>query len=213
MTKKALKTLRDSLLYSILAGIMIGIGGTVNLSCENKVVGASLFAVGLLTIVIFQFFLYTGKVGYAKGWRYIPALVIIWIGNFLGAGFCGIVLKFTKIGPALIEKAMILCNNKLSDSPTSVFVLGLFCGLLMYIAVDGYKKRTTNETAQLVIIFVAVMVFILSGYEHCVANMYYFTIGEAWSAQAVIHLLVTTAGNSVGGLLIPLVEHITKRDK
>ena len=71
---------------SVLAGIMIGIGGTIYLSIDNKVVGASLFGIGLFMIVIYGFNLYTGKIGYLVdnfNFKYIKMLVITLIGNFI----------------------------------------------------------------------------------------------------------------------------------
>ena len=55
-----LKTFRESL----CAGILITIGGTVFLSCENKTVGAVLFSVALLCICYKSYYLFTGKIGY-----------------------------------------------------------------------------------------------------------------------------------------------------
>ena len=70
--------------YSLLAGLMIAIGGTVNLSVENKVVGACLFSIGLFTVVNQQFALFTGRVGdfKLKQPAFLIDLLIIWIGNF-----------------------------------------------------------------------------------------------------------------------------------
>lgn len=48
----------------MLSGLMIGIGGIVSQSCENRYLGAFLFSLGLFCIVQFQYGLYTGKVGY-----------------------------------------------------------------------------------------------------------------------------------------------------
>lgn len=47
------------------------------------------------------------------------------------------------------------------------------------------------------------MVFILSGYEHSVADMFYFTMAGAWSAKAFLYIIVISIGNLVGGALIP----------
>ena len=46
------------------AGLMIAIGCSVFLACENKYIGACLFSVALLTICIKNYSLYTGKIGY-----------------------------------------------------------------------------------------------------------------------------------------------------
>ena len=54
----------NTLVNAIFAGICIGIGCNVYLSCDNKYIGAILFTVGLIAILTFGFNLYTGKVGY-----------------------------------------------------------------------------------------------------------------------------------------------------
>ena len=77
--------------------------------------------------------------------------------------------------------------------------------MLMFIAADGFKT-VENPVGKMLMIFLPVMVFILSGYEHCVANMFYFTIGRAWSAKAFGYLLLMSLGNAVGGMFIPFVR-------
>lgn len=83
-------------------------------------------------------------------------------------------------------------------------LVGTGLGALMYIAVDGYKEK-----GNLTILFLCVSLFILCGFEHCIANMFYFSLAGAWSVKAVGYLLVMTLGNSVGGMLIPYVKSIT----
>ena len=56
--------LRQNLINGVLAGTMIAIGGSVLLSCDNRYLGAGLFTVALLSICLFGFNLYTGKVGF-----------------------------------------------------------------------------------------------------------------------------------------------------
>ena len=51
---------------SLLAGIAIGVGGFIFLSCANKFIGAFLFAVGLASCVVFKLNLITGKSGFAS---------------------------------------------------------------------------------------------------------------------------------------------------
>lgn len=48
----------------VLSGLMLGIGGMVSLSSENRFLGAFLFSLGLFCIVQFKYGLFTGKVGY-----------------------------------------------------------------------------------------------------------------------------------------------------
>lgn len=197
----------DTLLRSLLAGIIIGIGGVIYLSCDNKYIGAFLFGLGLFTILTFGFNLYTGKIGYAVGNEpsYIVDLILIWLGNLIGTMIVGLSIQLTRVGESLTEKVQLLCETKLNDNLISIFVLSVFCGLLMFIAADGYKNLT-NQVAQVMVVFLPVMVFILSGFEHCVANMFYFTVGNMWSWQSAVWLAVMTAGNSVGGMVIPVVR-------
>ena len=49
---------------AVSAGIMIAIGGSVFLACDNKYVGAVLFSVALLCICYLGYYLFTGKIGY-----------------------------------------------------------------------------------------------------------------------------------------------------
>lgn len=201
----SLKKYTDILLKAILTGIAIGIGGTVYLSCESKVAGAFLFGTGLFTILTFGFMLFTGKVGYAVENKpaYLIDLAVIWAGNLIGTALTAGLVLLTRIGGNISEKAAALCAVKLSDSLVSIFILAFFCGMLMFIAADGYKN-IKNPVGQMLAVFLPVMTFILSGFEHCVANMYYFTAGGAWSGKGFLYMLVMTLGNAAGGILIPL---------
>ncbi len=197
----------DLFLKAFLTGILIAIGGIVYLSCDNKYIGAFLFGTGLFTILTFGLALYTGKVGYAVENKpsYLGDLVVIWVGNFIGALATGLVIQLTRAGAAITEKAAGLCTVKMNDDPLSIFVLAFFCGMLMFIAADGYKNLT-NPAAQMLAVFLPVMVFILSGFEHCVANMFYFSAANMWDPGSAFYMLIMTLGNSAGGILIPLVR-------
>lgn len=189
---------------AVLAGIAIAIGGIIYLSVENKIIGALLFTVGLYAIVLNGLFLYTGKVGYLVVEKdkkeYLLILLTTWIGNLVGTAIGA--FAFLNTRHALIaQKVDIICDAKLEDSPLSIFILAVFCGLLMYIAVDGFKEKGNP-----IILFVGVSVFILCGFEHCIANMFYFSLAGAWSGKAFLYLLIMTIGNSVGGILIPFVK-------
>lgn len=188
------------LLGAVLAGIAIGIGGTVYLSLDNKIVGSLLFSVGLYMVCLNGLNLFTGKVGYAveQPLSYILDLIIIWIGNFLGTGFVALTINLTRVS-GIKETAAKLSETKLNDSPISLFILGIFCGILMFVAVDGYKNSSNP-----IILFTCVSVFILCGFEHCIADMFYFSISGSWNATAFIYILIITLGNSLGGILIPL---------
>ena len=200
------------LVKSIIAGVMIGIGGTVYLSVENKVVGSVLFAIGLFAIVVYGFNLYTGKIGYLVtnfNFKYIKELVITLVGNFIGTFFVGFILRYTRIYSLISEKAKALVDIKLDDNIISILILSFFCGILMYFAVNGYKEL--KDVGRYIAIFLGVIVFILCGFEHCVANMYYFSVSSSWCLNGFLDLLIMILGNSLGGMLIPLCDKIIKK--
>lgn len=200
------KTLRD-FVPAVMAGICIAVGGTVYLSLDNKVIGAFLFTVGLFSICVNGFNLFTGKVGYAlqNPPSYLLYLVNVWLGNLVGTCLAAALLACTRVGAALQDKAAALCEVKLNDSAISVFVLAIFCNLLMYIAVDGFKNNG-HEIGKYLGLFLGVVVFILCGFEHCVANMFYFSMAGVWNMHTFVWLLIMTGGNIIGGLLIPLAR-------
>ena len=196
----------------ILAGMSIAIGGTVFLSVENKVLGAALFTVGLFTVCTFGFSLYTGKVCYVfeRDRDYALDIPFIWLGNLAGSWLTAFLELQTRSGAALAERARALCEVKMADSFLSLFVLAFFCNIMIYIAVDGYNNNP-HEPGKYLALFFGVMVFILCGFEHCVANMYYFSVAGAWSGRAFACLLVMTLGNAVGGVCLPLVRRWLKK--
>lgn len=201
----------EILIKSILAGIMIGIGGTIYLSLDNKIVGSILFAIGLFVIVVYGFNLYTGKIGYLINnfnIKYIRELIITLLGNFIGTFFVGFILKYTRIYTMISEKAKILAEIKLNDTLISILILSFFCGILMYLAVNTYKE--VKDIGKYLAVFLGVIVFILCGFEHCIANMYYFSVSSTWSLNTLLYLLVMILGNSLGGILIPLCNKVIK---
>lgn len=196
-------------LKSILAGIMIAVGGTVYLSLDNKVVGASLFTIGLVSVLLCNFNLYTGKIGYLVNnfnLKYIKEMFITLVGNFIGASFIGFILRYTRIYSNVKSKADILAGAKLNDSLLSIFILSIFCGLLMYFAVNGFKK--VNDFGKYLVVYLGVVVFILCGFEHCIANIYYFSVADVWSLKTLGYVGVMILGNSLGSFILSFYDKI-----
>lgn len=199
-----MKKYLDYLIKSIFAGIMIGIAGTVYLRVDNNIVGAFLFSIGLLVICMYGMNLYTGKIGYIliNKLNYIYELLITILGNFIGTFLVARLVLLTRF-KSVSDKAVDLVNLKLSDNLLSIFILSVLCGILMYIAVNNYKK-INNEIGKYSCIFMCVMVFILSGFEHSIANMYYISVANLLSLKSLLYIFIMILGNSVGSILIAL---------
>lgn len=202
-------------LNAFFAGIFIGVAGTVFLSVKNPVTGAILFAFGLLGILVFNFKLFTGAVGYlaVQGRNfavYLIELVFIWLGNLAGCFAVGTLMRFTRCFSNIDSRVSALSAAKLADGRMSLLILAFFCGILMFTAVDVFKKENLPQPARVVMVFLCVTVFILSGFEHCIANMYYFSAAAVWSLDTLITVLWMSLGNALGGMLIPACEKVRK---
>ena len=184
-----MKNVLKNFLLAIMAGFSISIGCVAFLASGDKAVGAAAFAVGLFMVVNFKFNLFTGKLCYALDEKpsYILRLALIWLGNLLGAAVVSI---------------------KLSGSYLSAFVLGIFCNVLIYLAVEGYA-RFDNSVARFMALFFGVFIFVLCGFEHCVADMFYLAFAGEFTLKALAFLCFVTLGNIFGGLLIPSVKKLT----
>ena len=194
----------------VCAGILISIGGSVFLSCENKVIGAVLFTVALLCICYKGYALFTGKVGYLPekaDQEAFSVLLLGLLGNAIGTIACGYLLRFAI--PAIGTAAETLCAGKLETQALwQTFVRAIFCGVLMYLAVSIFRDSKTP----LGIAF-CIPVFILSGFEHSIADLYYFAASGIVSLRAFAFLWVVIAGNSVGGVLLGLLMKLGNKEK
>ena len=204
---------------AILAGISIAIGGAVYLATESKLAGAIFFSVGLFTVCTKQLNLFTGKAVYLfdNKPKFLIDLVIIWIGNFVGAWAVAALLSLTRQLDSLKAAASAIAETKANDSLLSLFILGVFCNICIYIAVDSYGKNAHDLGKYIGIVF-GVTAFILAGFEHSVADMFYFAMaGRLFDGQALLCLLVITLGNVAGGVVFPLGiklrEYLTESKK
>ena len=198
-------------LSAVLAGASIALGGTVFLSVENTVIGSLFFTIGLFVVCTRGLHLFTGKVCYLfdNDASYAKALPVIWLGNLVGTVLVAAAEQLTRLA-VLDERARAICELKLSEPLLGAFLLAVFCNVMIYIAVEGYRS-VPHEIGKYLALFFGVSVFILCGFEHCVANMYYFTMGGAWSARTLGYLLVMTLGNAVGGVIGPLARGLLPR--
>lgn len=171
---------------AVLAGILVGIGVMINISVDNRYVGALLFSFALLTIIKCELNLYTGKIGFY--WSQKPKeLVVILLFNLAGVVIptLGVAVCRKEAYTAIIETSAV----KFGHTFTELFVYGVFCGVLMYVA--SYAKDT-------VITIFCIMIFILSGYEHCIADFIYLVLN--FSVAHLMKFAVILLGNSAGSI-------------
>ena len=198
-TKRRIKNYRWAKIWSrsVLAGFLIGLAGTVNLSVDNKFIGAFLFSFGLITILAQSLFLYTGKVGTLNlscEWFLLPVIIL---GNFVGTNIIAWGMRCTRFGETLNQAAQVIVQNKLADSWFSILLLSIGCGIMMYLAVKGWEENTSTW----LIVILPVMIFILSGFEHSIANMFYFAMAGEYSLKAFGYIFIMLIGNAIGSLI------------
>lgn len=189
--------MKNTLVKAVYAGFMIGVGGVVYLALENKIVGSLLFSFGLLTIVNQGFFLYTGKIGFVKTKEDFERIPVIIIGNLIGTGIVAVLCRLAGMNISSVA----ICEAKLAKAPVPIFILSVFCGIMMYLAIDNFNKCKNH-----LFIIAPVMIFILSGFEHSVANMFYFSLAGMWSGKSIIYLILMILGNGVGAKVFDICK-------
>ena len=176
----------NKFIRAIAAGIMIGIAGSVYLAVGPPL-GAILFSLGLILICTREYNLYTGKIGYIKKPREVIDMIIYIGGNALGTWFVAAIQSFD-------TSEMIA--SKLSQSWYLTLFKAIGCGLLMYIAVDIYKNNKTYWG-----IITCIPAFILAGFEHSIADMFYIFCAKNYSYQTLIFITIVLIGNAIGANL------------
>ena len=190
------------------AGICICLGGAVFLAVENRIVGAVLFSVALLCICFKGYALFTGRVGFVPedhGKDALEILLLCLLGNALGTVLGGSLIHLAL--PGLGAAALTLCEGKLAQLWWSTLIRGGFCGVLMYLAVSTWRDSKTP----LGILF-CIPVFILSGFEHSIADIFYFAASGLVSLRAFLFIWVVILGNALGAMILPLLNGLWKKE-
>lgn len=199
--KDTFKLLRSA----FLAGVCIGIAGFGYLA-EKSIVGAVLFAFGLLTVVHYKLKLYTGTAGFIKKGE-VGDLFLILLANLVG---CLAVAMIARCSPMpLQETAQKVLEGRLACGPLKGGILAIGCGFIMTTAVT-FARKDKN----LPLLF-GVPLFIMCGFPHCVADgFYYLTVPVSFLADNCIDVLVfyvsIVAGNFVGCNLYRAISGTTE---
>ena len=229
--KKAGMKLIQVFLYAILAGMYIALGAiaaSIVLAPDPHLGAAKFFAgvvfsTGLILVVVAGGELFTGNMlmtaGYIEKKFFFAHIVknwaVVWIGNFVGAAFVvylfygsGYLHFDSPVGQYLANVA----NTKLALHSYQAFLRGILCNILVCLAVVLSLSSVSTEGKILAIMF-PITAFIIGGYEHCVANMFFLPAGLLAKGEfaarwpEMIHNLVpVTLGNIVGGVIIVLLH-------
>ncbi len=214
-------------LKGMLAGLAIGLGGflyiimTFALHGEyaelGKILGSILFSVGLFLVCTFSLSLYTGKIGLIyeekKDKVFYISLPVMLIGNAIGAfalGYiCWAIFRNTDvITYANAAATSRLALNSFMDYLTTA-IKSFLCGLCVYLAVKAFSLNRLKPLGIGLLVFF-VFVFVYCGFQHCIANMFYFGMANAMEWNTLFNLLIVILFNSlgpvVGVLLVKLIE-------
>lgn len=206
----------------ILGGMMIGVGAIVLMSCANRYLGAFLFSLGLFSIVVLKYGLYTGKVGYTvcRDKAFAVETIVTLAANTVGTFIAAYLFRITRFSDStvvemeqsVIERCEALINSKINDNALSVLVLAFFCGILMFTAVEIYRKcgENGNYAGAVFGVVMPVFVFIICGFNHSIADMaYYFLAGCPNPGGAIVYFVLAALGNAIGGMFVPLMKKIS----
>jgi formate/nitrite transporter FocA (FNT family) len=177
---------------TVAASFFIALGCVANLSIEQPL-GAIFFAFGLLMVCTFDASLFTGKCGYTKRIG-IKRLLIILGKNLVSAWYIGFFLSLCipNLATAAAEKVTTWSCS------WQFFAQSILCGMIMYLAVETYKRGSK------VGIIYGIPLFILSGFQHCIANAVYMGMARA-DYKYFLPLFICILGNWIGSLIIHYV--------
>ena len=183
---------------SIWSGILIGLAGWIFVSVGGGLLGSILFAIGLLCVVLFGSFLYTGKAG---SWNFRPftfrqdvwGLVKVLLGNIIGCGIIGVIAIMS--GTLEINETLTgIIQSRESHDAFQTIARGIGCGILMELAVWSYREKGTV----LGVLF-CVPAFIMSGFYHSVADAFYYIAAyDRLDVWALWVYPLTVIGNFIG---------------
>ena len=206
------------LLFGIFAGLAIGLGSlvftivsTYAKSVGGQIFASALFSIGLILVCTLGLQLYTGKVGVVfddreKLKENAINLPIMLAGNAIGAFALGVICHFIFANvPDTANRILAISLGKTNS--TTVFLQGIFCGALVYIAVYFFKNLQ-NYAMKIIGIITAVTLFVYCGFQHCIANMFYFGMAFNWNIDMLWNLLIVILTNSVGALLVRCLVHL-----
>lgn len=230
--KKVNNSFRNMIVGGMLSGLFIGIGYYGYLVIYSslvdteylifgRVIGALVFTVGIILVVLTGSELFTGNcliiLGYCNKQyslsKVCKNLGIVWLGNFIGALILVLLIYISKMP----NDVMITTINNISNQKVglSIFVAisrGILCNIL--VALGVYASYAAKDVSgKILASAIPVFLFVLSGYEHSVANMFILPLSLFYESGITIldifkNIIPVTIGNFLGGgIIVPLAYY------
>ncbi len=248
---KARLPLRSMFMLALVAGGFIGLGATAFLLVAadpelpfaiSRVLGGAVFSLGLIMVVVAGAELFTGNNLLAMAWaerkvgsgEVLRNWLVVAFGNLVGAAGLALLVLLAGTGSleggAVARKAVEVAAAKAALPWEVAFARGVLCNLLVCLAVwMAAAGRSVVDKA--VAIVPPIAAFVALGFEHSIANMFFFPFAIGllagdpalaalpgadaigWAAMAR-NLVPVIAGNLVGGsVLVALVYWVIYRSK
>lgn len=215
--KKANLSISRQFILGFLAGAYIAFGSQAaniigSYMPNPGLIAGLIFPTGLILVVLAGAELFTGNCLMITGLlnkkfsltKLLRSWINVYIGNLAGGIFIAWLLS-GQLSEPLRAYTVKVALNKSSLSFTDAFIRGILCNWLVCLAVF-MSLKADNTIGKVAVIFFPIWLFIASGFEHSVANMYYIPAGIfadvggncTWFGLAK-NLIPVTLGNIVGG--------------
>lgn len=210
----------------ILAGLSIGLGGFLYVILTHfvvgevgKILGSIAFAIGLFLVCTFSLSLYTGKIGVCfegkQNKDFYISLPVMLLGNAIGAFALGYACYFLFRDTKVMETVDSVCSSRTTLSGFQDYLLcavrSFLCGTCVYLAVKCFGKARLKPLGIFLLVFF-VFLFVYCGFQHCVANMFYFGFGNHMKIEMALNLLVCITFNSFGPVVGVLLFRLLDRE-
>ena len=227
-----MKNVLFNFLKGILAGLAIGLGGFLyiimtfvfknDLGQPNelgKILGSILFSIGLFLVCTFSLSLYTGKIGLIfedkKDKYFYISLPVMLIGNAIGAfGLGYICYAIFHNSEGIMNTVNYTCSlrtnlNSFYDY-LGCMMKSFLCGVCVYLAVKCFNLYRLKPLGISLLVFF-VFLFVYCGFQHCIANMFYFGFGNHINGNTFINLALCIFFNSFGPIIGVLLFKLFKK--
>lgn len=229
--EKATKPFFNLVILGIFGGAFIAFGGAGNIITGSTLVkidpglakffGACVFPVGLIMVVILGSELFTSNCLMAVAYinrkislfQFLRNIIVVYFFNYVGSFIVTyITVKGGNFNSDSLNYLQDLTFHKVHSSAYELFIKGILCNILVCGAV--LLSYTSKDTiGKLIGVWFPIMLFVLIGYDHSIANMFYLTatklIDSSFQTSLIFYnLFYVTIGNFVGGVVIGLALYV-----